>query len=71
MRFHKAKEVSKDDADAIARTVTSSLNVNVVISLNDTWYDVRLMTNRELNDFVGDLLRANLADLQSGLNIRH
>jgi len=71
MRFHKAKEVSKDDADAIARTVTSSLNVNVVISLNDTWYDVRLMTNRELNDFVSDLLGANLADLQSGLNIRH
>ena len=40
-----------------------------VISLNDTWYDVRLMTNRELNDFVSDLLRANLADLQSGLNL--
>jgi hypothetical protein len=71
MRFHKAKEVSKGDADAIAGTVTSSLNVNVVISLNDRWYDVRLMTNRELNDFVGDLLRANLADLESGLNIRH
>ena len=71
MRFHKAKEVSKDDADTIARTVTSSLNVNVIISLNERWYDVRLMTNRELNDFVGDLLRANLADLQWGLNIRH
>ena len=27
--FSQSKEVSKDDADAIARTVTSSLNVNL------------------------------------------
>ena len=71
MRFHKAKEVSKDDAETIIQTATSSLNANVVICLEGAWYDVRLMTRKELSDFVGDLLRANLATPQSGLVTRH
>ena len=52
-------------------TSTSSLNGNVVISHNEDWYDVRLMTGRELEDFVSDLLSAERAALQSGRIIPH
>jgi hypothetical protein len=43
----------------------------VVLSHNDDWYDVRLMTRRELEDFMSDLLREERAALQSGLITPH
>ena len=67
MRFHKSRMISAADAELL----TSSLNGNVVISHNEDWYDVRLMTGRELEDFVSDLLSAERAALQSGRIIPH
>jgi hypothetical protein len=71
MRFHKAKKVSRTEASFIRETATSSLNDNVVISQDDAWYDVRLMTTKELNEFVSDLLRAELVNLRAGLVTPH
>jgi len=71
MRFHKSKKICAAEAGALVKTSTSSLNGNVVISNDDDWYDVRLMTARELHDFVADLLRADMAAVQSGIIIPH
>ena len=46
------------EADFIAETSLSSRNENVVICHGEQWYDVRGMTEKELEDFVADLLRA-------------
>jgi hypothetical protein len=68
MRFHKAKKITAADAELLMQACTSSLNANVVMSHNDCdWYDVRLMTQAELQDFVDDLLRADRVLVQSGL----
>jgi hypothetical protein len=71
MRFHKSKKISAADAERLIETPTSSLNDSVVISFDEDWYDVRLMTPRELHDFVADLVRANLIALRSGLITPH
>jgi hypothetical protein len=71
MRFHKAKKISKAEADLIIETTTSSLNDNVVICHVDTWYDVRMLTSRELDALVSDLLRNESADAQAGLQTPH
>jgi hypothetical protein len=71
VRFHKAKGISAADAGSIIETCTSSHNANVVLSHNDDWYDVRLMTGRELENFMSDLLREERAALQSGLITPH
>jgi hypothetical protein len=67
MRFHKSKKVSAPDAERIMETASSSLNEHVVIAHNDDWYDVRLMTSSELQDFVADLLRAEASVIEAGL----
>lgn len=71
MRFHKAKSISPAEAELIIETSTSSLNAHVVICHNDDWYDVRLMTTGELDDFVSDLFRSEQAALASGLIVPH
>ena len=72
IRFHKSKKISAAEAELILEESTSSLNDNVVICHDDEdWYDVRLMTPRELHDFVADLLRADLAAEQSGIITPH
>jgi hypothetical protein len=71
MRFHKSKKISAGDAEQIMESATSSLNEHVVISHNDDWYDVRGMTNAELEAFVTDLLRAEKAAIESGLITPH
>jgi hypothetical protein len=71
MRYHKSRKISATDAELIIETSTSSLNEHVVISHNDDWYDVRLMTGCELQDFVGDLLRAERAAIESGAITPH
>ena len=71
MRFHKSKKISAAEAEALMETSLATLNGNVVISHDDDWYDVRLMTTRELEDFVADLLRAEMAAEQSGIIIPH
>ena len=52
-------------------TSSSSLSDHVVISHNDDWYDVRLMTSAELQDFVADLLQAEESAIKSGLITPH
>ena len=67
MRYHKAVAINKVEADFIAETSVSSRNENVVICHGEQWYDVRALSERELEDFVADLLRAQLDQLRSGL----
>jgi hypothetical protein len=72
MRFHKAKRISSAEAELILETSSSSFNANVVMSHNDhDWYDIRAMTENELEAFVSDLLRAERALLLAGLIIPH
>ena len=67
MRYHKATPICKVEADFIAETSLSSRNENVVICHGEQWYDVRALTEKELEEFVADLLRAQLDELRSGL----
>ena len=72
MRFHKVRKISWAEAKLISQTCTSSLNANVVMSHNEhDWYDIRRMTDNELEDFMRDLFRAERALLQSGLILPH
>jgi hypothetical protein len=71
MRYHKATAISKVEADFIAETSLSSLNENVVICHGEQWYDVREMTEKELDDFLADLLRARLEELRAGRVVPH
>jgi hypothetical protein len=64
MRFHKAIEISRPEADFIIGTSLGS-DV-VVISHSDKWYDIRRLTGSELDEFVADLLRAEMANLRAG-----
>jgi hypothetical protein len=71
MRFHKAKRIGAAGAERIIVTSSSSMSDHVVISHNDDWYDVRLMTSAELQDFVADLLQAEESAIKSGLITPH
>jgi len=65
MRYHKAKALSKPEADRIIGRQTPALSDVVVISRGDRFYDVRAMTNAEIEAFAADLARAEYADLQA------
>jgi hypothetical protein len=72
MRLHQVRKISWAEAKLICQTCTSSLNAKAVMSHNEhDWYDIRRMTEGELEDFVRDLLRAERALLQSGLMLPH
>ena len=71
MRFHKSKKINPAEAERIIDTSVTSLNEHVVISHRDDWYDVRLMTSAELQDFVADLLQADESAIKSGLITPH
>jgi hypothetical protein len=71
MRFHKAKRVSAIEAKWIIAEAPSSLSETIAICHDENWYDVRLMTKHELQEFVLDLLRGELAALQSGQMVPH
>lgn len=71
MRYHKAKKISKLEADYVIETANSSRNAQVVISHHGTWYDVRALTEKELNEFFGDLLRSDMADIRAGCITPH
>ena len=65
MRYHKAIRISRPEARFIIGTTTSSRSDVVVMSHRDEWYDVRPLTEKELDEFLEDLLRAEIADLQA------
>jgi hypothetical protein len=71
MRYHKAIEISRPEADFIIASTTSSRSDVVVMSHSDKWYDVRTLTGREIDEFVADLLRAETANLQAGFITPH
>ena len=71
MRYHKAIRINRPEADFIIGNSTSSRNDVVVMSHHDTWYDVRRMTARELDDFVAELFRADAAGIQAGCITPH
>ncbi len=71
MRYHKAVAILKVEADFLANASFSSCNENVVICHGEQWYDVRALSEKELEDFVTDLLRTRLDELRSGLLIPH
>ena len=71
MRYFNATEVTRPEADYIRRTSDESLSNTVVISLSARWYDVRRLTERELRDFVEQLLREELELIRAGCEIPH
>jgi hypothetical protein len=66
MRYHKAVRITQPEADFIISGPTTSLNDCVVVEDEGDWYDVRAMTERELDDFVEGLQRARIAALAAG-----
>ena len=65
MRYHKAIRISRPEARFIIGTTTSSRSDVVVMSHREEWYDVRPLTEKELDEFLEDLLRAEIGDLQA------
>jgi hypothetical protein len=71
MRYFNATEVTRPEADYIRQTTDESLSNTVVISLSSRWYDVRRLTDKELRDFVEQLLREELELVRAGGQIPH
>jgi len=71
MRFHKAIEVTEQEAHAITCTSTSAVSNVVVISQGDRYFDVRTMTEAEIKAFADDLARAEYAGLKAATAHKH
>lgn len=71
MRYHKAAAISEPEANYIITHPTTSLNECVVIEHFGQWFDIRRMTEKEVEDFIADLTRARNADLAAGLLAPH
>ena len=61
MRYHKAVEITKVEADSIIATTRASPTGVVVISHNEKWFDVRTMSVSEIEAFTADLARIDIA----------
>jgi hypothetical protein len=71
MRYHKAIDITQVEARFIIDTSTSSKTNLIVIQHRGRWYDVRSLTRKELDDFIEDLMRRDVADVQAGCNTPH
>ena len=60
-RYHQAIEITEAEADLIIASSKKSITDVVVISQAEKWYDVRGMTQGELEAFTADLERAKTA----------
>jgi hypothetical protein len=69
MRYHKAIEITRPEADFIIKE--SSRSDVVVLNHSNKWYDVRALTGKEVDEFVADLVRADLANLRAGCVTPH
>lgn len=69
MRYHKAIEVTKPEADFIKATAIASLTDIVVISRGGKFYDVRALSCAELEAFLADLARAEITDEEAELRL--
>jgi hypothetical protein len=65
MRYHRAKALSKPEADRLIGQHVTALSDVVVVSRGDRFYDVRSMTNAEIQAFVADLARSEYAELEA------
>lgn len=65
MRYHKAVGITKVEARWIMDRRCASLSEIVVISRGERYYDVRAMTQTEIDAFVEDLVRAEFAELEA------
>lgn len=61
MRYHKAIEITKVEADSIIAKTGASPTGVVVISHRDKWFDVRAMSLAEVEAFAADLERLEIA----------
>jgi len=71
MRYHKAIEVTEEQANAIKCGRAVSLSSVVVVAQGDRYYDVRGMTDTEIDAFVGDLARAEYTALKAASSLPH
>lgn len=71
MRYHKAIDITRVEASFIINASTSSKTNLIVIQHREKWYDVRPLTRKELDDFLEDLMRTDVADVQAGCNTPH
>jgi hypothetical protein len=49
----------------------SSRSDVVVLSHSDKWYNLRILTGKEVDEFVADLVRADMANLRVGCVTPH
>lgn len=71
MRYHKAIKITRPEAHSIIEAATESRNDLVAMSHREGWYDVRSLTEKELDEFLEDLLRADIANLRAGCITPH
>ena len=71
MRYHKAVKISRLEAHFIIAAITSSHTDLVVVSHHGEWFDVRSLNEKEVDRFLEDLMRADIADLQAGCITPH
>jgi len=65
MRYHKGVPITKVEALWIMHHRCAALSEIVVISRGERYYDVRAMTQTEIDAFVEDLARAEFAELEA------
>jgi hypothetical protein len=66
MRYHKATAITECEAKFIINNLTSSQSERVVVEHVGQFFDVRHMTEKEVDDFVDDLDRALNANVEAG-----
>jgi hypothetical protein len=71
MRYHKAKPVSPIEAQFIIAHSTTSENECVAIEFFGKWFDVRKLTEAELDAFVAELLQEREVAVSAGLLAPH
>ena len=71
MRYHKAAKITELEADFLIKHRSASLNACVVIEHFGQWFDIRRMTEKEVETFVEDLGRTRSADEKAGLITPH
>jgi hypothetical protein len=71
MRYFQATEITRPEADHIRLTAGDSVSKIVVISIGTRWFDVRRLTERDLQGFVDQLMRGELALMRAGRDTPH
>jgi hypothetical protein len=57
MRFHKAIEITACEATYLIQASSGTAGRASVVSFDGTWYDVRMLSPKELESFIDDLAR--------------